>query len=116
MVKKCPKQNKFPSQKRNKCCKLCKNKERKYSSSSLGRHIRTKHGQKYQCTFCLKKYTDKNNHKNCFIQEKYFLKYLLMKFKVIINIIFSHIFLIFQLNYQIFLSTIIIYFCVQNLN
>ena len=65
---------KFPSQKRNKSCRLCKNNNRKYSSSSLGRHIRTKHGQKYQCNFCLKKFTDKNNHKICFIQEKFFLK------------------------------------------
>ena len=37
---------KYPSQKRDKISNLCKNKSKKYSSSSLGRHIRTIHGKK----------------------------------------------------------------------
>ena len=61
------KANKFPSQKRNKICKLCKNNPKRYSSSSLGRHIRTMHGQKYECPFCLKLYREKNNHRACLI-------------------------------------------------
>ena len=65
---------KFPSQKRNKICKLCKNNLQRYSSSSLGRHIRTMHVQKNKCSFCLKLYREKNNHRASLIKEKYFIK------------------------------------------
>ena len=47
---------KYPSPKRDKIYNLCKNKSKKYSSSSLGRHIRSMHGQKYQCPYCFKKF------------------------------------------------------------
>lgn len=50
-----------------------------YSSSSLGRHIRTIHGQKYQCPYCLK------NHKTCIFKEKYILKIFIDNLKKIIS-------------------------------
>ena len=80
---------KYPSQKRNKICKLCKNKNKKYSSSSLGRHIRTMHGQKYQCPYCLKKYREKNNHRTCFLKERYLLKLFIDTFQNNLNTTFN---------------------------
>ena len=55
-------------------CPLCKNKNRKYNSSAFGRHLRTVHGPKWECKFCLKKYADKNSHKICFEKERLSLK------------------------------------------
>ena len=74
-------QKKYPSQKRNKACKICKDKSKRYSSSSLGRHIRTMHGQKYTCPYCGEKYREKNNHRFCISREKYLLKFFIDSIK-----------------------------------
>ena len=66
--------NKKPKSKlRNKICPICKLNDKKYSSSSLGRHIRTVHGNKWECSYCHTLYADKNSHKLCFQKEKFLL-------------------------------------------
>ena len=73
MVNKLKKENKesMPSSKlRNKKCPKCKRNNHRYTSSSLGRHLRTVHGSKWICNYCNKKYADKNSHKICFDKEK----------------------------------------------
>lgn len=64
---------KYKSQKRNKLCKFCHSHQKRYSSSSLSRHIKIVHGQGYQCDFCLKKYSEKRAHQICLEKEKYLL-------------------------------------------
>jgi len=68
--------NKPKSRLKNKKCPIqgCIYQNRTYTSSSLGRHIRTVHGNKYQCPYCFNKYTEKKSHKICLIKEKYFIQ------------------------------------------
>ena len=42
-----------------KCSKILKN------SSSFGKHLRQVHGQKWQCPYCDKQYSDKGSHQIC---------------------------------------------------
>ena len=64
---------KYKSQKRNKICKLCSSHTKRYTSSSLSRHINTVHGEGYICDFCHKKYSEKRAHQICLEKEKFFL-------------------------------------------
>ena len=84
MVNKIRKSNKKyepPSKLRNKKCPKCKRNERRYTSSSLGRHLKTVHGAKWVCSYCNKKYTDKNSHKICFEKEKHILLNFMESYK-----------------------------------
>ena len=73
MVKLTPKKrNKYRSQKKNKLCKICYSKKR-YSSSSLSRHIKTVHGESYKCEFRQKTHSEKYSHIICMEKEKYLL-------------------------------------------
>ena len=55
-------------------CPICKHNKNKYNSSSLGRHLRTVHGTKFQCEYREKKHSDKNSHKFCLEKEKHYLQ------------------------------------------
>lgn len=36
----------------------------------MGKHILTKHKEKWKCPYCNKKYTDKNSHLICKVKQK----------------------------------------------
>ena len=81
-IKKITKHN---SRLRIKICPICKLNSKRYSSSSLGRHIRTVHGNKWQCSYCHTFYADKNSHKYCFEKEKHLLLNFIEGFTETIN-------------------------------
>ena len=81
--------NKNKSRLRIKICPICKPNNKRYSSSSLGRHIRTVHGTKWQCSYCHTFYADKNSHKYCFEKEKHLLLNFIEGFTESINTSFQ---------------------------
>jgi len=69
-IKKSNQKSKPASKIRNKKCPKCKRNNHRYTSSSLGRHLKTVHGSKWICSYYNQRYADKNSHKICFEKEK----------------------------------------------
>lgn len=80
MGKSSPKYAKVKSSKKKRICPICKNPHKTYNSSSLGRHLKTVHGPKWECPFFLHKFTDKNSQKICFQKEKKLLQSFISNF------------------------------------
>ena len=50
------------------------------SSSSFGKHIRNRHGEKWECPYCKIKYSDKCSHIICKVKEKLLITKFIQSF------------------------------------